>query len=78
MALPALAQSAAPPSRTTATTPDKAPASVAKALASASNVKGAALASATTVAAGSVIVLADGIVANATITQIHAPAPCFV
>ena len=79
MATPAFAQSSAQPRSTAATQPAKAPASTPKALNVAANVKAATLVSATTVtAAGSVIILSDGIVANATVAQIQAPAPGFV
>ena len=79
MAMPAVAQTSAQPRSTAATTPDKAPASAPKALTVATNVKAATLPSATTVtAAGSVIILSDGIVANARVAQIQPPAPGFV
>jgi hypothetical protein len=79
MALPAFAQSAAQPHSTAATTPAKAPAGAQRALTAAANVKATTLASAVTVsAAGSVIILADGIVANAVMAQIQAPATGFV
>jgi hypothetical protein len=79
MAVPASAESSAPPRSKAATTPVKAPAPAPKQLTAASNAKAATLASATTVtAAGSVIILLDGIVANATLAQIQSPAPGFV
>ena len=79
MAMPALAQSAAQPRSAAATTPVKAPQRTPKALSAAAKVKAAALASSTTVtAAGSVIILSDGIVANASMAQIQSPAPGFV
>ena len=78
-ALPASAQPSAQPSSTAATTPAKAPVLAPKALTAAVNLKAGALASVTTVtAAGSVIVLSDGIVANATLAQIQPPADGFV
>jgi len=79
MVMPAFAQSSAQPRSAAETTPAKARASAPKALNVAANVKATTLASATTVAAaGSVIILSDGIVANATMAQIQPPAPGFV
>lgn len=79
MAVTAFAQTSAQPHSTAAATPVKAPASAPKALTVAANAKAATLTSATTVtAAGSVIILSDGIVANATMAQIQTPAPGFV
>jgi hypothetical protein len=86
-AAPAFAESPAAPARvaaatTTATAPAAAPTtpSAQPPRPQAANTRGAPAASSTTVtAAGSVIViLADGIVANATIAQIRPPAPGFV
>ena len=58
----------------------KAPAQAAKTQTVAANVKGAkpAIALATITAAGSVILLADGIVANAALAQIQPPADGFM
>jgi predicted house-cleaning NTP pyrophosphatase (Maf/HAM1 superfamily) len=80
MAMPAFAQTSAQPRSTAAATPVKAPASSPKALTvAAANAKAATLTSATPVtAAGSVIILSDGIVANASMAQIEPPAPGFV
>lgn len=80
VAVPAFAQPSAQPSSTAETAPVKAPASAPKPLTvAAANVTAATLASATTfTAAGSVIILADGIVANASMAQIQSPAPGFV
>ena len=79
MAMPAFAQSSVQPRSAVAATPVRAPASAPKALSVAANVKAAKLAPATTfTAAGSVIILSDGIVANATVAQIQPPAPGFV
>jgi hypothetical protein len=79
MAMPAFAQSSAQPHSAAVTTPVKAPAIAPKALTVAANVKAPTPASTTTVtAAGSVIILSDGIVANATMAQIESPAPGFV
>ena len=75
--MPALAQSSVAPRSEAAITAVKAPASAAKAPQTvAANARSAPLASTTTVtAAGSVIILSDGIVANATLAQIQPPAP---
>ncbi|MBL8344564.1 MAG: hypothetical protein JNN03_03915 [Rubrivivax sp.] len=80
---PAFAQATSPPRATPgiqAATPTlAAPASAPKPVAVAANARVASPASVTRVtAAGSVIILADGIVANATIAQILPPAPGFV
>ena len=69
---PALAQTSTQKSSTAATTPAvKAPAANMK-------TAGSAAAAATITAAGSVIILADGIVANAAMAQIQVPADGFV
>jgi len=79
MAMPAFAQTPAQPRSTAATTAVEAPASAPKTLAAAAKVKAAMPTSATRVtAAGSVIILSDGIVANATMAHIQPPAPGFV
>jgi predicted lipid-binding transport protein (Tim44 family) len=77
IALPAFAQSSAQPRSAAKTTAAKTPANAPKTLTAAANAANPA--SVTTVtAAGSVIVLSDGIVANATMAQIQPPAPGFV
>jgi len=79
MAAHAFAESPAQPGAPAATPTVRAPASALKPLAVATNARATNAASVTRVtAAGSVIILADGIVANATIAQIHPPAPGFV
>jgi len=79
MATHAFAQSSAQPHRATTTAAGKAPVDGPKAQAVAANVKAAKpTLGATVTAAGSVIVLADGIVANATLAQIQPPADGFV
>ena len=81
MATHAFAQSFAQPrSATTTTAASKAVVDAPKTQTVAANVKAAkpAVALATITAAGSVIVLADGIVANATLAQIQPPADGFV
>jgi hypothetical protein len=78
VAAQAFAESPAPqagPAAAPAATPPGAP----RLLAAAPNARAASpVPVARFTAAGSVIVLADGIVANATIAQIHPPAPGFV
>ena len=79
MAAHAAAQSSAPPSAAAASTAVEAATPASKTLTAAANAKTTAPASATKVtAAGSVIMLADGIVANARVAQIQPPAPGFV
>ncbi len=76
MAMPAFAQTSAQPRSKAAAKPVKAPAAAPKTLTVAANVHAAT--PTTVTAAGSVIVLSDGIVANATMAQIQPPAPGFV
>ena len=77
--VPALAQTSAPPGGAAATASVKAAASVPQALTVATNAKGATLASTTTVtAAGGVVILSDGIVANTAMALVHSPAAGFV
>ena len=79
MAAHAVAQSPAQPIDASVVTSVKARASAPKALTTAANVKAPNPASARTVtAAGSVVILADGILTNATFAQIQPPAPGFV
>ena len=79
MAMPVVAQTSAQPRSTAATTPVDAPAVAPKKLTVAANAKAATPTSAMMItAAGSVIILSDGIVANATMAQIQPPAPGFV
>lgn len=79
LAMPAVAQHAEQPRRTAETTPAKAPASATPAFTVAAAAKTTtSAATATVAAAGSVLILADGIVANATLAQIQPPAPGFV
>lgn len=79
---PAFAQATSPPRATpgipVATPTLAAPASAPKPVAVAANARAASPSVTRVTAAGSVIVLADGIVANATIAQILPPAPGFV
>jgi hypothetical protein len=81
VALPALAQpQASPPTRSSAeSTPAKATVVAPKVLTAAANAKASTpLAALAVTAAGSVIILSDGIVANAAMAQIQPPAPGFV
>ena len=79
MAIPVVAQNSAQPRSAAATTPVDAPTTAPKKLTVATNVKAATPTSAMMItAAGSVIILSDGIVANATMAQIQPPAPGFV
>ena len=81
MATHAFAQSSAQPRSAATTAASKAPMAAPKAQSVAANIKAAKptfAATATVTAAGSVIVLADGIVANATLAQIQPPADGFV
>lgn len=75
----AFAQSSAQPRSAATKATGKASADVPKAQAVAANVKAVKpVLAATVTAAGSVIVLADGIVANATLAQIQPPADGFM
>lgn len=79
MASHAMAQSATQPRSAVATTETKPAVDATKTLTAATNAKSASPASTMRMtAAGSVIVLADGMVANATMTQFHTPARGFV
>lgn len=79
MATHASAQSAAAPSAAATTTAVEPATPASKTLTVAANAKAVAPSSATkATAAGSVIMLADGIVANARVAQIQSPAPGFV
>ncbi len=80
MATHAVAQSSAPkPTAAPSTAVEAAATPAPKTLTAAASAKTAAPASATKVtAAGSVIMLADGIVADARVAQIQPPAPGFV
>lgn len=76
---PAMAQTTTTKARVATKAVTKAPASEAKTVAVASNVKASAPVSRTTVhAAGSVIELADGVVARVTLADFPTPAPGFV
>jgi hypothetical protein len=72
----AFAQSSAQPRSTAATTAAKTPTDAPKTMAVAANGKAASVTTVT--AAGSVLILSDGIVANTTVAQIQAPAHGFV
>ena len=76
MAMPGFAQSASQPRSTAATTVAKTPASAQPTLTAAANVKAASVTTVT--AAGSVLILSDGIVANTTVAQIQPPTHGFV
>lgn len=79
MAPQAIAQSSAQPRTAAKTAVTKVPADAPKTQTAAISGKAAnAAVTATVTAAGSVIVLADGIVANATLAQIQPPADGFV
>ena len=77
LATPAVAQSAPPPGSEAETTTPRAAAVITAASADA-RARVRASSTTTVTAAGSVIILDNGIVANATIAQVQPPAPGFV